>query len=102
MFEKIKKILNIKEPSKWETKWYIENVAIRTTRVYGVASDAKEPVMMFFKEDQYGNRKVEFQMSDAAKKLKGEKLFDKDAAIWIETGIAPTGAMNVLAKRLAN
>jgi hypothetical protein len=104
MFERIKKLFNIKEPSKWETKWYIEVKAIRTTsNPYSFdLVKIEESIMMFFKEDQYGNRKVDYQMSDEARKLKGEQLYGKDEALWIETGIVPTGATNVLAKRFAN
>jgi hypothetical protein len=93
-----------KPKSEWRLVYTVErfyavsnfNIA---TRKYEKEPDS-EIITFFLKQDQFGNRKIEHTDYGLSKERQNYKRHDAEMKLWLEAGIVPAGAKNVVMEKL--
>lgn len=85
--------------SVWQLCYTVERRYEITNAIHGKEKDP-EVITFFLKQDQFGNRRVEHISYGTCEKDGTHKRHDAEMKIWIETGILPPGAKNVVMQKL--
>lgn len=91
-FSRILKVL------KLDNQWRTVHVVDRVVRW----RDGPDEVITFFlKENKKGKRKYTFHSYGLSKCFDKHTAFEAEMKLWVETGLVPKGAQNVLVKKLS-
>jgi hypothetical protein len=86
-----------KPKSEWKTRYVAEYFL-----TWGTGRNAlEEKVTFYLKEDQFGNRKYDYYSYGNSKASGVHKEYEANMILWVDTGVLPKGAKDVLQMKLS-